>query len=171
MNNLFGYPDIWPQGTSPFNDDLRDRINQLAELVRDWDRCRNEVYRVIQTPIPPFPDPLPPQPFWARIVDSEAGFTNRWLYTGQRVRLVNDEWEDITGDQFDMLNTVEYQNDGEGIEGYGVDITGTEDYTINMLRVRDGSIVLVHPVVTTVNEELTTQYWFTAPNDIEVNCQ
>ncbi len=179
-----------PNGMSVFSQEFRDLVNNMAALILDANERAMAVERRLARVKPSPPVSESGKAFWvARLTGSSAFGTSlnaRWQYQWEEVRLNTDtEWETFEGgkasdggdpDTF-ALNLVEWNNDGQGTEGYGYDVSprGSDMFSasVTTTAILTGSYVQMWYETQPVEDgESFQRAVFQAPNEpaVKVKC-
>jgi len=128
--------------------------------------------------------------FWARLTANAAAPVNlNWIYSWvavEKTAIGYGGWTTIDGGLFGTYavssggtldrgrayNTLEDMNGASGLVGAGVDVDGldTDYFTFALKEIPVGAIVWMRPVVCTVAGVDVTEYWFTAGNAVDGEC-
>jgi hypothetical protein len=111
--------------------------------------------------------------FWGIIQSYTSLGSNQWSYSVKRTSKTATGYSNWsgTGTAFTAYNSMEYINDGSGVEGNGVDIDGTDFPTgFSIQPIPAGSPVLIHKLDILNGGEPDEEYWFCVPNGIDGTC-
>ncbi len=181
---MANYPRI-SKGEGKFTADVFNRVMDMMQ----WHEVHREEIQLKRPTRREIPQ-AGGKSFWVAQIVSSASLGSepnaRWQYQWEEVRLNSDtEWEPFEGGKASeggdpntfALNLVEWNNDGQGVEGYGYDVSpqGSDMFTASVTTtpILAGSFVQMWFVTEPVEDGAPFQRAiFQAPNEpaVKVNC-